>query len=122
MAYPPRVEIRAEAAAEIDAWATPCTVKRFVSTTDASGRKVGSYVTQTTTEKLWIQPAGGFADTKDFGIGAETTHLAFQNYSGYVLEAKDRIVPSGQTYEYDVLRALVYESHRLAELRQVPRV
>jgi len=121
MAYPPRTEIRAEAAAEIDAWAIPCNVLRYVASTDASGRKTGSYVSQTTTEKLWIQPAGGGADTREFGISAETTHLAFQNYSGFVLEAKDRIVPSGQTYAYDVIRALVYESHRLSELRQVPR-
>ena len=121
MAYPPRTEIRAQAAAEIDAWAIPSTVKRYISSTDAQGRKTGSFVNQTTTELIWIQPAGGAADTRDFGISAETTHLAFQNHGGFALEAKDRIIPSGEVYEYDVIRALVYESHRLAELRQVPR-
>lgn len=122
MAYPPRAEIRARAESEINAWAKPATVKRFISTTDGSGRKTGSFITQVTGELFWIQPASGGADTREFGVSAETTHLAFQQHDGYALEAKDRILPSGEVYEYDVLRALVYESHRLAELRLVPRV
>lgn len=122
MAYPPRIEIRAEAEAEINAWATACNVTRFVSTTDFSGRKTGTWVSQSATELIWIQPASGTADTREFGISAETTHLAFQQHDGFALQAKDRILPTGQTYEYDVLRALVYESHRLAELKLVPRV
>lgn len=118
---PPRAAIRAQAQGVIDDWAINSTVTRFVSTTDASGKKVGSFQTQATNEKIWIQPIGGTSDIREQGLSAETTHVAFQKFTGFVLIPKDRILQSGGAYEYDVLRALVFESHRMAELQLVRR-
>lgn len=118
---PPRAAIRTQAQGVIDDWSIPSTVSRFVSTTDAAGKKVGTYVVQTTTEKIWIQPLGGNSDIREQGVNAETTHLAFQKFSGLELIPKDRILQSGGTFEFDVLRALVFESHRMAELKLVRR-
>jgi len=118
---PPRAAIRAQAQGVIDDWATNSTVSRFVSTTDASGKKTGSFVTQVSGEKIWIQPIGGASDVREQGLNDETTHLAFQKHSGFALVAKDRILQSGGTFEYDVLKAHVLESHRMAELKLVRR-
>jgi hypothetical protein len=118
---PPRAAIRAQAQMVIDDWAVATTVSRFVSTTDLSGKKTGTYVTQASGEKIWIQPIGGESDIREQGLNAETTHLAFQKWSGFALLPKDRILPTGDPFEYDVLRALVLESHRMAELKLVRR-
>lgn len=118
---PPRTAIRAQAQAVIDDWAIPSTVSRFISVTDLAGKKSGSFVSQATAEPIWIQPISGSSDIREQGLNAETTHLAFQKFTGFVLVPKDRILPSGATYEYDVLRAHEFESHRMAELKLVRR-
>lgn len=118
---PPRAAIRAQAEAVIDDWAIPSTVTRFISTTDLSGKKTGSYVTQASGELIWIQPLGGNSDIREQGLNAETTHLAFQKFTGFALVPKDRILPSGGTFDFDVLRAHIFESHRMAELKLVRR-
>jgi len=118
---PPRAAIRAQAQVVIDDWAIPSTVSRFIATTDSTGKKSGSFVTQVSSEKIWIQPISGNSDIREQGLNAETTHLAFQKHSGFELVPKDRILQSGGVYEYDVLRAHVLESHRMAELKLVRR-
>lgn len=118
---PPRAAIRAQAQAVIDDWAIASTVSRFISTTDASGKKTGSFVTQVSGELIWVQPLGGNSDIREQGLNAETTHLAFQKHSGFALIPKDRILQTGDTFEYDVLRAHIFESHRMAELKLVRR-
>lgn len=118
---PPRTAIRAQAQAVIDDWAINSTVSRFVSTTDGTGKKTGSFVTQVTSEKIWIQPLGGQSDIREQGLNDETTHLAFQKHSGFELLPKDRILQSGATYDFDVIRAHIFESHRMAELKLVRR-
>ena len=118
---PPRAAIQAQAQAVIDDWAIPSNVTRFIATTDATGKKTGTFVSQAATEKIWIQPISGYSDVKAQGVNAETTHLAFQKFSGFALIPKDRILPSGGVFSYDVLRAHVFESHRMAELKLVRR-
>jgi hypothetical protein len=118
---PPRAAIRAQAQTVIDDWSIPSTVSRFIATTDLSGKKTGSFVTQVSNELIWIQPISGNSDIREQGLNDETTHLAFQKHSGFALVAKDRILQSGGVYEFDVLRALIFESHRMAELKLVRR-
>jgi hypothetical protein len=119
-----RAGMRAQAGAEIVGAAGACTLLRFNPQTDATGRKTGSYTSllaSGATEKVWIQPLAGDSDIQAQGLNSETTHLAYQKWSGTALVAKDRILPSGQTFAYDVIRAQVYETHRRAELKQVMR-
>jgi hypothetical protein len=120
----PLTAMRAQFAALMDdGWSVACAVTRFNGgTTDGAGHKsAGSFGSVATSEKIWIQAVAGRSQIKEQGLDAETTHLAFQKYSGYALMPKDRILPSGQTYAYDVVRAHVLESHRMAELKQVLR-
>lgn len=117
----PRDAWRTQAQEVIDDWAVPSVVTRFIATTDAAGKKAGSFVTQVSGELIWIQPISGTSDIREQGLNAETTHLAFQKITGFALLPKDRILPTGDTFAYDVLRALVLESHRMAELKLVRR-
>lgn len=118
--------MRAQAKSVIEDWGVSCDVTRFTPTTDTSGRKTGTFVNITpsggTDPIIWIQPIAGNSDVRDQGLNAETTHLAFQKWSGSSLEPKDRIDPPGTNYVYDVIAAHVLESHRMAELKQVRRV
>jgi hypothetical protein len=120
-----RVGMRAQVAEQIQGAGVRCNVLRFNPTTDATGKKTGSYtslVSGGVNEIMWIQPIGGGSDIQDEGLNAETTHYVFQAHEGVALVAKDRILPSGETYAYDVLQPNVLETHRRAELKQVLRV
>ena len=121
MTYPPRPEMRGQLNPLINAWGVPSKIDRLVATTNAQGRLSGSFVTQVTDEILWIQPAGGGSEVVELGIDEQTTHLAFQKWPGFEMVAKDRVTPSGQTYEYDVLKVHRYETHLLTELKLVRR-
>jgi len=116
-----RPSMRDEIRKLVEDWGKNSRITRFISTTDDTGRESGSFQTQAASEKLWIQPIGGFSDVKEQGLDEQTTHLAFQLWSGTSMEAKDRILPSGNTYEYDVIRHHVKESHRVSELKLVVR-
>jgi len=116
-----RPQMRQEIYDLILEWGKNCTISRFVSSTTADGRKSGSFVTRGT-EILWVQPVDrGGSDVKTQGIDEETTHFAWQRFSGLAMQAKDRILESGATYEYDVVRVHVKESHRVSELKLVTR-
>jgi len=117
-----RTMIRSQAEAVINDWAANCTVSRATITTDDSGRKVRSYASVATAEKIWIQPLSGEESVQPEGVEAQTTHRAFQQRDGYALEPNDRILPSGGTYAFDVVAAHVYESHRQAQVKQVARI
>ncbi len=101
-------------------WGKNTVVSRFVSVVVAGGRESGSFVSSAT-EIMWVQPIGGFSDIKEQGLDEATTHLLFQYWSGYTVQAKDRILPSGETFRYDVIRSNLKESHRVSELKQVRR-
>lgn len=117
-----RPVMREEISSLVQEWGKNCTISRNVLVTTADGRESGGFATQAT-EILWIQPVDrGGSDVKTKGIDEETTHYAWQKYSGYAMRAKDRILESGATYSYDVVRVHVKESHRLSELKLVTRV
>jgi len=95
-------------------------IRRYISSVTTGGRLSGSFVEQAT-EKIWIQPVGGFSEVEAADLDAQTTHLCFQYWSGYALQAKDRLLPSGETLEYDVIRTHLKESHRFSEIKQARR-
>ena len=104
----------------VEEWGKTTSVSRFISSVVSGGRLSGAFVQQSS-EIIWIQPVGGFSDVKEADLDDETTHLCFQYWSGYGMKAKDRVLPSGETLEYDVIRTHLKESHRFSELKQVRR-
>jgi len=115
-----RLGMRDEIQALVEEWGKNCTISRNVTVTGADGKESGGFVDQVT-ETLWIQPIGGGSDVKVKGIDEETTHFAWQNYSGFAMTAKDRILQSGDIFKYDVIRVHIKEAHRISELKQVTR-
>jgi hypothetical protein len=113
--------MKSEIDALIQEWAKDCTISRFISTLNSQGRLSGSFVTQVTGEKLWIQPTGGDSDIGDIGIDEQTTHLAWQKFTGFEMQAKDRVLPSGDSYNYDVIKVHRQESQLVTELKLVRR-
>jgi hypothetical protein len=99
-------------------WGTLCRISRLSGTADTRGHMSGSFVTLQSGARIWIQALAGRSSIDTKNLNAETTHLAFQKYSGTAMRPKDRVLPSGETYSYDVIRAHVFESHRMAELKQ----
>jgi hypothetical protein len=119
---PPYSQMRAQFDSLIDAgWARPCAVSRLSGTTDIRGHVVGSFVSKATGEQLWIQTISGRSAIDVKNLDAETTHLCYQKLTGFVLMPKDRILPSGEVYQYDVIHADVFETHRMSQLKQVLR-
>lgn len=120
-----RTVMRAQTAAQIQGNGVLCDILRLSPTADATGRKTGSYASLVPSggvdEMIWIQPIAGTSDIQSEGISAETTHYAYQSWSGRELLPKDRILQSGGTYVYDVIRPQVFETHRRAEVKQVRR-
>ncbi|MGW8178849.1 MAG: hypothetical protein ACWGQW_08825 [bacterium] len=120
-----RSDIRDQYHAELANWTRNVSVTRFISTTDETGRESGGFVSQTNSEPMWIQPLSkGTEEVEIRGLAAETTHLGFQRWDGFQLEPQDKIIDvdeSGQTRNYDVVRAHLKESHRVAELMEVKR-
>jgi len=113
--------MKSEINALILEWGKNCSISRFVSTLNAQGRLSGSFVVQAATQKLWIQPIGGTSDVAELGIDEQTTHLAWEDYTGFEMEAKDRVLPSGESYAYDVIRVHREESQLVTELKLVRR-
>lgn len=100
-----------------EGWGTISTIIRPTKTINTQGQFDETDVTLTTTELLWIQPATGNSEINQSQLNDKTTHLAFQQYSGLLLKAKDRVTQGG--LQYDVVNHFVYESHRLSELQLV---
>lgn len=102
-------------------WGVTCTVTRFDKTLNASGRYSGTFATLTSMV-MWIQPKSMTEEDRETaGIIDATTHELFEWYDGPELREEDRVLPSGDTYEYDVLGASVFETHRHAWLKRVKR-
>jgi hypothetical protein len=102
-------------------WGKDCAISRFISTLNSQGRLSGSFVTQAPAQKLWVQPVGGASDIAELGIDEQTTHLAWEDFTGFEMKAKDRVLPSGDSYEYDVIRVHRQESQLVTELKLVRR-
>lgn len=102
-------------------WGSLCVLTRFSGSKNSAGHISGAFgllLASGATERVWIQPIAGRSSISNINLQSETTHLAFQKHSGTALKPKDRILPAGETYPYDVTRAHVLESHRMAELKQ----
>lgn len=117
----PLAQMRAQVDDVIDDWAVACAVSRFApGTTDGAGHLTAGTFTQiAASELVWLQPVGGTSRVREAGLDAETTHLAFQKWGGVALSPKDRLLPSGQSIAYDVIKVFVHESHRMAEVKLV---
>ena len=113
--------MKAELTALVLEWGKACSISRFISTLNSQGRLSGSFVVQSASQKLWIQPVGGASDIIEQGIDEQTTHLAWEDYAGFEMEAKDRVLPLGESYEYDVIRVHREESQLVTELKLVRR-
>jgi len=115
-----RSDIRDQYHTVLADWARAAQVQRFISTVDTTGRQAGAFTPVATDEMLWIQPLSrGTSEILERGVDARTTHLAFQRWDGFPLVEMDKIYDTdeqGHLNEYDVVRAHLKESHRVAEL------
>ncbi len=116
---PPLTQMRAQFDALIDAgWGIPSKITRLSGTTDAAGEISGGFATLVSGERVWIQALAGRSNITVGNLSAETTHLLFQKRSGTPLLPKDRVLPSGATYVFDVINSEIFETHRMAQVKQ----
>lgn len=119
---PPLTQMRAQFNSLIDAgWGIPFALTRLSGVVDTAGHLSGSFgnVGLFSGERIWIQALAGRSSIDTKNLNAETTHLAFQKISGATaLRPKDRILPSGATYVYDVINTEVFETHRMSQVKQ----
>lgn len=119
---PPLSAMRAQFNALLDAgWGAPFTLTRFSGVADGAGHLSGTFATVSLVsgERIWIQALSGRSSIDTKNLNAETTHLAFQKVSGStIIKPKDRILPSGATYVFDVIESEVFETHRMSQLKQ----
>lgn len=115
---PPLAQMQAQFNSLLDAgWGKPTVISRLSGTIDGAGHVGGSFVT-VGSEQVWIQTISGRSSIDLKNLDAETTHLAYQKLSGFAMRPKDRVLQSGDVYSYDVIHADVFETHRMAQLKQ----
>lgn len=96
-------------------------IKRFSSTLNSSGRLSGTFVSAGTIEG-WLQPYDALERTQTEGVVGETTNLVFIPYGSQTLmPEKDKLLPIGDTYSYDVLAETILDTHKEIFLKKVPR-
>lgn len=120
---PPLVQMRAQFNSLLDAgWGKPFVLTRLSgAAVNAAGHLSGSFnsIMLFSGERIWIQSLAGRSSIDNKNLNAETTHLAYQKISGATaLKPKDRVLPSGETYVYDVINTEVLETHRMSQLKQ----
>ena len=111
--------MRADISTLIDDWGKNCVISRFSSTLNASGRHSGSYV-GVSSGTYWIQPVQGMSSKEMEGFHEETTHIMFARVTANV-QADDKVLPSGETYLYDVLAPIENQPHTMFQLKRVKR-
>jgi hypothetical protein len=116
--------MRKDISALIVDWGVVCTVKRRGTTRNLAGA-VSAPLSVMSTVTLWIQPftakSRRGSQMMDFGILDNTTHQAFERFSGYAPQNQDQIAAAGETYAYDVLSSQLLSTHRVIYLQQVKR-
>lgn len=121
----PKLEMRAVYDAQIADWVSNAQIMRYISTVDTTGRESGAFASVKVDEPVWIQAISrGNEEVEEAGQKALTTHLCFQYWNGFQLLPQDKIYwtdESGQEHIFDVVRAHLKESHRVAELNEVKR-
>lgn len=116
---PPFAQMQAQFNSLLDAgWAPKCLLTRVSGAVNAAGHLSGSTVILASGERMWIQPLAGRSSVGTMGFNSETTHVGFQKLTGAVLRSKDRVLPSGATYVYDVIASEATETHRMSQLKQ----
>lgn len=96
-------------------------IKRFSSTLNSSGRLSGTFVSAGTIEG-WLQPYDALERTQIEGVVGETTNMVFIPYGAQTLmPEKDKLLPVGDTYSYDVLAETIMDTHKEIFLKKVPR-
>ena len=121
MPTPPRAGMRDDIEGLITEWGSVCTISRLSGALNTEGRFSGAFLDLTSSEVLWIQPTVGFSRVIEFGLNEQTTHFAWQKHDGTTLRAKDKVLVTGDTLKYDVIRVHLKESHRIMELKQIQR-
>ena len=112
--------LRSDVSGLIQEWGVQCTVKRYSSTLNSAGRRSGAFATKAT-ETMWLQPVTGQGFRFEKGIDETTTHLVFQKHGGFDMQAEDQLIPTGETFELDVVAVHVKESHRFVEATRTKR-
>ncbi len=119
---PPLTQMRAQFNSLLDAgWGAAFSLTRLSASANAAGHLSGSFATVTLVsgERIWIQALSGRSSLDTKNLNAETTHVGFQKVSGStVLKPKDRVLPTGGSYVFDVIESEVFETHRMSQLKQ----
>jgi len=103
----------------ISEWGVTAVVTRASGSLNGSGRFSGTFVTKTS-GTVWIQPDMGNYRRDLPGVLEETSHVAFARKTLNVLSG-DRLLPAGDTYEYDVLDIQENPTHNVVMMRRVKR-
>jgi hypothetical protein len=115
--------MKADISGLIQDWGKRTIVSRLSGTMTASKRFSGSFV-NVLSGTVWIQPVmdsqQGRFKRDDYGINDETTHLAIARKT-LLVKASDKLLPSGESYEYDVLDLQEDPTHNTIQLRRVKR-
>lgn len=121
MPTPNFAQMRDDIDGVVDDWKVTCSIRRQAAGFDAAGRNSGSFAS-VATQDLWIQPLSMKDLTRQFqGVVEGTTHIATQKHGGYQILKEDRILASGDTYQYDVLATHAWQTHNVLFLKLVKR-
>ncbi len=117
-------EMKLDISGLIDDWGKRTIVSRQSTSLTASKRLSGSFAA-VLSGTVWIQPVAGFTlggttGTRRAAQGLldETTHIAIARKTLAVVSA-DKLLPSGETYAYDVLDTQEDPTHNTIQLRRV---
>lgn len=120
----PKGAMKMDVSALIVDWGVSTRVQRFSGADNAAGRMSGAFVS-VSTQVVWIQPydkrRSKGSTRSDMGLDDDTTHEAFWRFSGYAMQPEDRLIVSGQTYQYDVLSTDQPENFRHGWLKLTVR-
>ncbi len=119
MAFSQINSMKADISGLISEWGIRSSIKRLSGSLNASKRFSGSFITKSS-GLIWIQPDAGNYRRGEPGQIEETTHVAFASKTLNVVSG-DRILPSGDSYEYDVLDIQENPTHNAVMLRRVKR-
>ena len=111
--------IKADVSGLISTWGKRCIVSRLSSTLTTSGRTSGSFMVKSS-GTFWVQPKAGYSKRSNAGLLEDTSHLLLARLSASLLP-EDRVLPSGDTYSYDVLDVAEWPTHYLVQMKRVKR-
>ncbi len=98
---------------------TTASFKRFSGNTTGTGRKSGAWVSYAS-GSVTLQDAGGTSFRDARGVVDDATHVLFTRVSA-TLAVENRVVVTGDSYEYDILSVDRRVTHQEARLKRVLR-